>query len=439
MLPHPRIFIPLGLWLALGLALPWLPAGVQVLAGFPIWGLAGSVLALGLVVDAVRLWRIPAPTLSRQVSGSLPLGEWRQAGLRLDNRHRTPIRVEVFDHHPPEIESEGLPRTAVIAGGHWAKFSYRLRPTERGRLDFQPAQVWLASPWRLWRRNLRLGNSEEVHVYPNFAAVMKYALLAHDQRLAQLGIRLHRRRGEGLEFHQLREYREGDSLRQIDWNASARTRRLISREYQDERDQRVFFLLDCSRRMRAEDGALSHFDHCLNAVLLLTHVALRQGDAVGLLSFSGDTRWLAPRKRQGTQNLILNTVFDLQPGTLAPDYLQAAREFMQRQQKRSLVILITNLRDEDTDDLLPALRLLQRKHLVLLASLREQSLFDQLERPVADFTDALTTAATHQYLQLRRDAHRQLQQQVTTLDVTPAQLPVHLVNRYLDIKRSGRL
>ena len=132
----------------------------------------------------------------------------------------------------------------------------------------------------LWKKNIIQPLKSEVRNYPNFSSVMKYSLLATDQRLNQMGILKKRRRGEGLNFHQLREYRDGDSLRQIDWNATARTHKLISRDYQEERDQQIIFLVDCGRRMLAHDDQLSHFDHTLNAILLLSHVALRQGDAV---------------------------------------------------------------------------------------------------------------------------------------------------------------
>jgi len=192
--------------------------------------------------------------------------------------------------------------------------------------------------------------------------------------------------------------------------------------------------------MRAADGDLSHFDHTLNALLLLSYVALRQGDAVGLMTFSGDGRWLAPRKGAAAVNLVLNTVYDLQPSLQAPDYSNAATEFIVRQRKRALVVLVTNVRDEDTDDLMPALHLLRKRHLVLLASLKEGIVDEALAAPVSGFDDALEHAAAQEYLSYRHETHRALEHQgVLTLDVRPDQLPVGLVNRYLQIKASGML
>ncbi len=248
------------------------------------------------------------------------------------------------------------------------------------------------------------------------------------------------RRGEGLDFHQLREYRSGDAMRQIDWHTSARYKRLISKEYQEERDQQIILLLDCGRRMLAQDDTLSHFDHSLNAVLLLAYVALRQGDALGLMTFSGDQRWLAPRKGMNAINLVLKTIYDLQPTLRTSDYLQAMTDLMQKQRKRALVVLISNLRDEDNAELLPAIQLLRKQHLVLLASLQETVIHQVLEQPVNNFNEALRYASTCHYLHQRHQAHDKLKShRILHLDTTPEKLPVMMVNRYLEIKRSGLL
>ena len=134
----------------------------------------------------------------------------------------------------------------------------------------------------------------------------------------------------------------------------SRHNRLISREYREE-NQQVVFLLDCGRRMRTRDGDLAYFDHVLNAVLLLSYVALRQGDAVGAFTFSGEDRLLPPRKGRGAMNTLLNGLFDIQPTTSPSDFTEAASRISTRLRRRALVILVTNLRDEDAQELPAAL------------------------------------------------------------------------------------
>ena len=434
MIPTQRLLYLLWAWLAAGVAAALWPTL------FTLWTGMGLLVLLLAGLDWLASLRQPAITVERRVPGTLALGVWSKVHLRLHHAGATQLAVEVFDHFPCHSEVRGMPQRVTIPGPGWADITYEIRSTERGEFYFEACQLRWTSPLGLWKRDHKAGEQTRVKVYPNFAAVTHYALLATDNRLSAMGIHLRQRRGEGLEFHQLREYRKGDMLRQIDWKASSRLKKLISKEYQDERNQQVVFMIDCGRRMHAKDGELSHFDHTLNAVLLLSYVALRQGDTVGLMAFGNTPCYVAPRKGVHVINSILDTVYALQAGARSPDYADAATELMKRIRKRSLVVLITNLRDEDNEELLPALRLMKRQHLVLLASLQERIINDVLAEPVVDFGDALDHCATHIYQEQRRKAHDAFKAGgILSLDIEPEQLPVALVNRYLEVKRSGRL
>jgi uncharacterized protein (DUF58 family) len=435
MRPASLAFFGLFFWLTLAI--------VATLRPFLMiyWQIGGFILLLLALVDAWRVWRIPPIRIQRQVPRSLSLGVWSEVILQFYNTSNAPHLIEVFDDYPLTCDLEGQPqRLEIPPAASGIETQYRLRPQQRGPAQFAGLHLLVYSPWQFWKRYHYIKLNTSIRIYPNFAAMTKYGLFAAENRLGQLGIHKLQRRGEGLEFHQLREYRAGDVLRQIDWNATSRYKKLISKEYQDERDQQIIFLIDCGRRMLAHDGSLSHFDHTLNAILLLSYVALRQGDALGLMTFSGEQRWFAPRKGLNTVNLILNTVYDLQPSTYTSDYLYAANQLRQRHNKRALVILISNLRDEDNDELLPALQLLRQKHLVLVASLQEHILNEVLDYPINNFADALRYAATLDYLNARQKAHEALKSHgILYLDTDPKQLSVMMVNSYLEIKRSGRL
>jgi uncharacterized protein (DUF58 family) len=229
-------------------------------------------------------------------------------------------------------------------------------------------------------------------------------------------------------------------MRSIDWKATARMNRPITREYQEERDQQVVFLLDTGRRMQARDELTTHFDHALNAVLTLGFLAQKQGDAVGLMSFGGDARWLAPAKGRTGLDRLLAGVYDLHPSEMAPDYTQAATDLLNRLSKRAFVVVITNLRDEDDTALRTACELISTKHLVMCASLREKVMDSARDAEVQNLADALRYSATVHYLQQRKEAIRRLGIRADRLiDITPERLSLTLVNRYLDIKESGQL
>ena len=429
----------LGAALLLG-ALSALQMEVPVALHSIWWALLIALLLLA-GLDAFWLRQLPSPSLSRQLPGNLPLGRWSEVRLSLVHSYPRPLRLDIFDHLPAGMASEHLPLSVELAPGLSTDCGYRVRPLERGHFRFERCEITLPSPLGLWQGRRYLALPGETRVYPDFARLHGAQLLAVDSWLSQLGVRQQPRRGLGLEFHQLREFRDGDSLRQIDWKATARKHTPIVREYQDERDQQILFLLDCGRRMRSQDGELSHFDHALNACLLLAYVALRQGDAVGIATFAGQReRFLAPAKGSTQLNVLLNAVYDLETTRQPADYATAANLVLARQRRRALVVVISNLRDEDDEELLAAVRRLGRQHRVLIASLREEVLDRLAQTPVQSHADALAYCGTLDYLEARGRLHERLAAQgVPLLDVRPGELGPELVGRYLAWKKAGML
>lgn len=434
MLPNPPMLWLLFAWSLFGFASGFWPS-IK-----PYWWASGGMLAFVGLFDAALLWRLPTLTVERSFKGVWPVGLWGEITLTLRHTGKRDLKVVVFDDYPTAWQQEGLPHTTQLAAGGFVSFRYRLRPDERGDFTFGKAHLQIKSPLQLWLRQVRIGHDSVLKIFPDFSKILGHTLTATDQRVPQLGSIRKRRRGEGTDFRQLREYRVGDSMRAIDWKATARQLKPIAREYQEERDQQVVFLIDTGRRMLARDGEISHFDHALNAMLTLAWVAQKQGDAVGVLSFGAETRWLPPQKGRSGLDRMLSGVYDLHAAEVAPDYIQAADALLARLRKRAFVVLITNLRDEDDQAMRDAHRLLSGKHLVMCASLRETALDDTLAAPVSQFSEALRLAATEHYLAERRDAIKRLGLRAGGLiDVNPSQLAGALVDRYLEIKESGQL
>lgn len=434
MRPTPRLLWLAGSLLALALAAALVDGGASA------WLVLASAVGALAIVDGWRLRRGPVPTLARVAKRSVSIGHWGEVQLCFTNDGRRVLQLEAFDGVPATAEFEGLPRTFQVGAGETVSWSYRLRPLERGELVLAPADVLVASPLRLWARRVRTGEPSTIKVYPDFTAVLGVTLAAVEHRIQSLGIRTRARRGQGLDFHQLRDYQLGDTLRQVDWKATSRRRRIISREYQEERDQQVLFVVDCGRRMRSHADGLSHFDHCLNALLLVSYIALRQGDAVGVLTFGGRDRWLPPRKGPATLNTLLHGVYDLGTTLQPSDFTEVAARVRALQPRRSLVVLLTTQHDEDEAELRAALSLLRTRHLVVLASLREGSVEARLKAPAVDLDAALSASAAAGFKAARaRSLERLRGSHTLTLDVAPADLAIALAERYLDIKRSGRL
>lgn len=415
--------------------------------------IACSLLALGLVVAAAdlalsrRAWQAAPLRIERELPGAFALGMPVTLSLALVNEGSRAWHVRVFDEVGPHFSFEGLPQSITVPAGARTEIRYTVVARHRGLANFGTTQLRWRTRAGCFEIAQSLGQAQQQRVYPNFAAVAGYAWLAGDRRLAQIGIKTFVQRGRGTDFRQLSDYRTGDPARHIDWKASLRHGKPVVREYQDDRDQCVYFLLDCGRRMRAQEDAPdaqgSHFDQALNALMLLGYVALREGDQVGALTFGtpeGQARDFAPRKGAATLNALMNRLHDIQPHRTHSDYLLAARHLMLAQPRRCLVVMLTNFRDEDAAELRPAVELLRRRHLVLVASLREQVLGTIANQPLRQARDAAEVATAHLFEQSRRDAFaRVVGNDPLSVDVEPAQLAVTLVNRYHAIKRAGLL
>jgi uncharacterized protein (DUF58 family) len=446
--PSRKLLWQLGLSGVLALAM--LLAGAA--RAYVVWITALIVAALlgGAALDysyARLMWRRANVRFARRLPPAFAIGVERSVRVTLEQDGDENWAFELYDHVDSSLTAHGLPHKSTLPKGKVVEITYGVTPTRRGEVVFAPAEARIRSRFGLCELGVRLGVAETRRVYPDFAEIARYAWLAGDRRLQEIGIKTFVQRGEGTDFKQLAEYRYGDSVRHIDWKATLRLDKPIVREFQDERDQRVMLLIDCGRRMRADDrrGAVgtAHFDQVLNAVMLLSYVALAQGDAVGALTFGtppGGERLFAPRKGAHTLNALMGELYGVQPTPSHSDYVVAAQDLLRREGKRALVIVITNFRDEDGSELGLALKLLRQRHLVLLASVRERIVGELIAQPLTSGNAALDVASAHLYEQARRDAFRRLAaRDALMVDAEPERLGIELVNRYHAVKRAGMI
>jgi uncharacterized protein (DUF58 family) len=228
------------------------------------------------------------------------------------------------------------------------------------------------TPLGLWWRQLRIAAADDVRVYPDVRAVRTYELLARQNREALMA-RAARLRGGETEFERLREHLRDDPFRNIDWKATARRQKLIVREHQKERDQTVVCVLDAGRLMTAETQGLTHFDHALNATLMMGHVAARSGDQIGLVAFDHQIRAYLPPVggARATQRLV-TAAYDLQPAMVDTDFSVAFDLLSRRLRKRALVVVFTQVVDDvSARRLLTFMRGLPRRHLALAVLFRD--------------------------------------------------------------------
>lgn len=386
-----------------------------------------AVFLVVLVVDALRA-RVVV-TVGRSAVAIVAVGGRADVEITLDNRSRRAVALEVDDSAPGT--TTGLPVRAVVPPDGRLVASYALRLDERGTHRFGDVLVSARSPWGFWSRTSRHAIETVLKVFPSFRQLQGAGLAS---RLAEQRVpaRARRRAGGENEFQRLRPYVAGDPYRHVDWNATARYRRPITREFGQESNQNVVFLLDAGRMMSAPMGQSRAFDHALDAALLLAQTALRKGDRVGLLAYDDRVRaWVEPRAGRTSSRRLIQATFDLQPSLREPDPTLAYRHLAARVRRRSLIVLFTTLADTTgVEALLLLVRGLARRHVPLVVWLRDPA----VER-LAEQGDLYEATAAAEVLVERASALQALERAGARLvdtavdDLTPA-----LVARYVEIK-----
>jgi uncharacterized protein (DUF58 family) len=414
----------------------------DLLGALIAWDVGIAALAL---LDAL-LDRKVAVQVTRHLPQVLSVGRQNAAVLDIHHGGARPVTVQVNDEGAVDLLVLGLPVAVQLPAHGTVEVRYHVEPRRRGA--HQLGDLWLRVPTRLglWQRQVRVPAAQEVRVYPDLQQVRTWDLLVLQERDSLS--RAIRQRGGESEFERLREYTQDDDVRHIDWRATARHRTVIARQYQLERNQNVVFALDLGRLMTAQarsgpDGepGLSHLDHALNATLMLSHVAMRAGDHVGLVAFDAKVRtFLPPEGGPRATRRIVQACYDLFPTLVEPDYRMVFTQLRQRLRKRSLVVLFTQVLDPATQKMLvPLVRSLSPTHLPLCILLRDASVEALLEpdgERAETELDLYTRGPAAAEVQWReRLAEDMRRAGALVLHVRPEELTGRLIQRYLEVKQ----
>ncbi len=400
-------------------------------------GLDGLV-ALVAAADLMTLVGARRFRVERRCGPVGSLGAPLAVELILENAGRSARLLRVRDDVPDALAADPAEFVARIPRGGRAVLAYTATPGRRGTYTFGRVDALASSRLGFWRRSVSWPASTRLTVYPDIRQVARYTLLARRDKLSALGVRRSRRLGTDNEFERLRDYAEGDEPRHLDWKATARRRKLTVRAHQANQSQRIIFLIDCGRMMAGDTGGgLSPLDHAFNAMLLLAHVALLQGDQVGLLAYSDRIRaYVPPAGGPRRINRLVHAVHDVFPELVEPRHDRAFVELERRCRKRSLVILMTNVFDDvNARQVGDHLGNLVGKHLPLGVFLRDHDLF-ALADSAPDHGPALYSGAVAASMLTWREhvlAGLRLKGALT-IDVFPDDLTAPLINRYLQIK-----
>src|SRR5690606_14584327 len=323
-----------------------------------------------------------------------------------------------------------------------AQIEYSVRPVQRGVYTFGKLNVFISSPFRLVKKRLVFDEDQSVKVYPSFIQMRQYDFMAIDNRLKQPGLKKIRRIGHTQEFEQIKEYVTGDDVRSINWKATAKQAGLMVNQYQDERAQPIYLLIDTGRVMKMPFNGLSLLDYSINSALAFSNVALQKKDKVGLLSFSNEAGNLLPATAKRTHLFtILEALYNIQTRYLDSDFGLLYSWVKKKINQRSLLMVYTNFEHMNgMERNLSYLKALVKQHIVVVIFFENTEIEKVIDTPVALIPDIAHQTIAEELVFEKRLMARKLQQHgIQTLLTRPDELTVNTINKYLEIKARGLL
>ena len=402
-----------------------------------------GLIALAMI-DA-RLSQLPKGVrITREFSGRFAVGAENEVHINVQNGQPHAVSLELKDEYPPQMKLSGLREAHLRVDGQTsAALVYGLTPPKRGRFEFGQIVVRFLSRFNLVWCETRVGEAvTAVKVYPNMRRAREAELKALGARSLVASHRKTSWRGEGREFESLRDYVRGDELRHISWSATARRGKLTTRQYQVERDQTILIAIDGGRLMTARIEQETKLDSAVHAALALMSAAARAGDNAGLLVFGRKIKaFLPPSRGHDHMDAALEALYSVEPEMIEPSYSHAFEYIAANSKRRSLVIVITDLVDEEgSKELLTSLRLLRPRHLPLVVTIADRDLRAVVSNAPETARDLFTQSVAEEIMYLREAALRLVESQGgLALDVTAAALAPAILEKYLQVKERGLL
>lgn len=381
--------------------------------------------------------------ITRAFGRRFAIGDANQVHLRVENATPRAFRVRLKDEYPPEmILDDKREAEFTVEAQTAADFYYVLTPPKRGNYKFGKTAVRYLSKLGLVWCQTSLSEPEAVKVYPNMRRAREMELKALGAQSYLAIQRKSVRRGEGREFESMRDYVRGDELRHISWTATARRSKLITRQYQIERDQTIIIALDAGRLMTGRIADETKFDTAIHASLALMSAAARGGDNCGLLVFGRRVKkYLPPKKGIEHVDAVLEALHDLEPELIEPSYARAFQFIASNSKKRAFVVILTDLVDkESSKELINSLKLLRPRHLPLVVTIGDRDLNATVSEVPKELKDVFVQSAAEEIIHQRESALRSVETLGgLALDVTTQTLAPKLLETYLRVKERGLL
>ena len=381
-------------------------------------------------------------SVERNLSERMNLGDSNSVTLTVRNNQYQPISFRLYEGFPIEMQEREKFYSSILMPGSSCLFTYEFVPKTRGQFKFGDVFFEIASLFGLVSRRYEVTMDRSVSVYPSVLQMKKFELLVFQQQKTSQGIKRIRRIGNNSEFEQIKAYVQGDEPKTINWKATSRKFDLMVNQYQEEKSQHIYCIIDKSRNMQVSFEGMTVLDYAINSTLVFSNVALRNGDKTGLITFSDKIGTRLPANRSyGQLKRILEELYNQRTQFLEPNYELLYQTIRRSISTRSLLVLYTNFQTEFAmRRALPMLRKINQHHLLVVVFFENTDLQEHAFQPMENTSDVYISAVAERMITLKSRMATELKQNgIQTILTTPSELSIQTVNKYLELKAKGAI
>lgn len=410
-----------------------------------LWVAHGLLIIVFLVfiVDFLLLFnQKKAIQAHRILPEKLSNGDKNSIEIVIKNNYPFKVITKVMDEIPFQFQKRDFLIERSIGSNNNVLFKYTLEPKERGEYSFGNLNIFAQSPIGLVSKRFTFQKNAVLPSYPSFIHLRKYELVALKNEFLLGGIKKIRKLGNTMEFEQIKEYVPGDDVRTINWKATSKRNQLMVNQFQDERAQRVYMLIDMGRTMQMPFNGLSLLDYSINAAMALSYIILKKSDRAGMMTFSKKTEnKVLAENRPGQLRKISQGLYNVQTDFFESDFSRLYQEVRFHIGQRSLLLLFSNFETLDSvNRQMKYLRGIAKSHLLVIVFFKNSELQDLITKKPENMQEVYDQIIAEKFeYEKKLIIHELRKYGIHSVYTLPDNLNIEVINKYLEIKAKGIL
>lgn len=413
--------------------------------GWLLW-VAHILLVLVLLVtilDYLFLFRNKTGIQAqRTLPEKLSNGDENLVKIDIRNNYFFKITTKIIDEIPFQFQKRDFVINRTIEPAKNVLLQYLLEPKERGEYSFGGLNIFVNSPIGLVSKRYIFQKNVVLPSYPSFIHLRKYELMALQNEFHLGGIKKIRKLGHTMEFEKIKEYVQGDDIRTINWKATSKLSKLMVNQYQDEKSQRIFMIIDKGRTMQMPFEGLSLLDYSINSTMALSHIILKKGDRAGLMTFSKKTENKIPAEnKSGQLRKISEALYNIKTNFFESDFNKLYQDVKFNINQRSLILLFTNFETLDAvNRQMKYLRGIAKNHLLVVIFFKNSELLQLMQKNPENLQEVYDEIIAEKFEFEKKLIIQELRKYgIYTIYTLPKNLSIEVINKYLEIKARGIL